>query len=1139
MSRDSKYLVTLGADSPQTICIWNWTTENKDPICEFTLSGERQKYVDFNASNSFELVTNGISSIYFYTWDFEEGIKQHTPIMNSKELIPSKIKYTYTIFIPNTQKALSATECGSIILWDNCELMNLSKKLDDGNKSAIKIMKLHNGPINVIDIINDKYFITGGEDGFIRIYDFQYRLYIWLEKINGGPVLSISFNKNRPGPSIVNSLNIPDFMILTKHAKILHIFNGEDDNTKKKMINTNDPALNINDSNMAISKYLEKNGKKTQIGSNAMNNIENLNDPNKNSPNYDIDKFITISKFPQFKIILEAQYEKVSSIQSHPLKPEIAIAGHSGLLQIYNYLTKELIIQRQFEIEEEKNDEKEKENEKNLSNLIKKKVFIKKINKIESIAYSNKGAWIAVGFTNGSIKIVDSIKLTDILMTPDQSLQICSVQKPITQFSWSLDDSILAAADEDNGVSIIKREEISFSKKNIDLDFKPAEIHGQCLSIFKDIMESNNNTKNYYMGDDTLQYEWNFIGRYQAHWKKIIKIIFIPSTPPRLLSLSQDRMIVEYDLENSSFIDGIKIKVKKQLEQTATPSALCLNNTRNEYNNNEDFFITANEDYKLKLFNSNTFLCRKTVMSPNYGSPINMMCILPIQNTHNKYLVYSTQNSIIGVLKLPLSGNPYDNLGVMAHSGEIVGLCCSKDGHYVFSSDSYDTAINMWSVNVEVLEAQNAIGGKGNEPFINLLDPRGRDSDIYKEMEDYFYYAQLRTQGEDCIRNRVIEKKIGISEVACILQAIGYYPSEQDIEDIKNEIKYSKVLETGDYIEYIEFEDLIRIYLNHRPAIDLTKKQIEDALTRTKQYEMPNVESDNEGDNDVYYMGETDTQEYLENFNFKASEEDETNIIKKLLKNNSSSQNSSKVNSTSSLNNENNENENNNKNDSSTNDTQTDTKSSDKGSNGKLSDDGDDKESSLDPPESKKKSENGTSSTTSGKSSRKGNDKRNKIMKEIMDNEDQTEARYITMKLNESERKKKMEKARQKREMIKSRENGKFSKSALLSMLQQNGESLSAELFNQYIDELLKDSQTKYKQLAEFFTLDEFVNDVLSFEEEPIPETLIEKLNNHSSIDNNNMTTKPSTMDSSLPQSSLDNWMNNTESDTESNYYYT
>ncbi|ORX47377.1 WD40 repeat-like protein [Piromyces finnis] len=1138
MSKDSKYLVTLGADSPQTLCIWDWTTESEEPICEFTLSGEKQKYVAFNSSNPFELVSNGSTTIFFYTWNFEEGIKQHKPIIGSKELITNKIKYTYTIFIPNTQKALSATECGSIILWDNCVLMNLSKKLEDGNKSAIKIMKLHNGPINIIDIINDKYFITGGEDGFIRIYDFQYRLYIWLENINAGPVLSISFNKNRPGPSIVNNFNIPDFMVLTKHAKILHVYNGENEETNKQNNNDiNSAKESNNNTNIPMEKKVQKN--QLEI-INASSNTGNLNDPNNtNGPNYDIDKFITISKFPQFKVILAAQYEKISAIESHPLKPEIAISGYSGLIQIYNYLTKELINQRLFEYEEEKKETKEKE--KGLSSIIKKKI-VKKVNKIESIAYSTKGTWIAIGFTNGSIKIVDSIKLTDIITTPDQTLQICSVQKPITQFAWSFDDSILAAADEDNGVAIVMREEINYNKKNINSDFKLVEIHGKCLSIFKDITENNNNTKDYYMGEEAKRYEWNFIGRYQSHWKKIIQILFMPSSPPRLLSLGQDRMIVEYDLENSSFVNGIKIKTKKQLEQTAVPSALCLNNTRNEYNNTEDFFITANEDYKLKLFNSNTFLCRKTVMSPNYGSPINKMCILPIQNTHQKYLAYSTQNSIIGVLKLPLSGNPYDNLGVMAHSGEIIGLCCSKDGHYVFSSDSNDTAINMWSVNVEVLEAQNAIGGKGNEPFINLLDPDGRDSAIYKEMEDYFYYAQLRTQGEDCIRNRIIEKKINISEVASILQAIGYYPSEQDIEDIKNEIKYSKVLETGDYVEYIEFEDLIRIYLNHRPSEDLTKQKIEEALRHSHEFEMPNIESEDDEENDIYYMGETDKQEYLENFKFKKMEENEASILKKILKSSSSS-NSSLVSKPLSKEDEENGVDDSNININGSRVSIQNNEYSENKSIAKINKES--KSSTIISDENSKKSISKLSSKS--RSIKKLHKKKGDKSSTDLDDEDQTEARYITMKKNENERKEKMEKARQMREMIKTRENGKFSKSALLSLLQQHGESLSAELFDQYIKELLKDNSTNYNQLAEFFTLDEFVESILSFEEELIPETRIEKLNheNEHEIPKTKNRTIATNSHSILPQmptydiNDYASWRNNTENDTEPYYVKT
>ncbi|OUM66001.1 hypothetical protein PIROE2DRAFT_69009 [Piromyces sp. E2] len=758
-------------------------------------------------------------------------------------------------------------------------------------------------------------------------------------------------------------------------------------------INNNISMMNVKDSNVTINSILEKNGQKTQFGNtNATNNIENLNDPNNNSPNYDIDKFITISKFPQFKTILETQYDKISAIESHPLKPEIAVSGHSGLLQIYNYLTKELIVQRLFEYEEEKKDEKEKDKDKGgLTNLIKKKVLVKKINKIESIAYSTNGTWIAVGFTNGSIKIVDSIKLSDILTTPDQSLQICSVHKPITQFSWSFDDSILAAADDDNGVAIIVREEVNYSKKNVNPNFKPVEIHGKCLSIYKDIMENNNNTKNYYMGDDTNKYEWNFIGRYQSHWKKII-----------------NRMIVEYDLENSSFINGIKIKVKKQLEQTSTPSALCINNTRNEYNNNEDFFITANNDYKLKLFNSNTFLCRKTVMSPNYGSPINKMCILPIQNIHQKYLAYSTQNSIIGVLKLPLSGNPYDNLGVMAHS----------------------------------------------------------------------------------------------------------------------------------------------VYLNHRPAVNLTKQQIDEALGRSHEFEMPNIESEEDEENDVYYMGETDKQEYLENFKFKKTEEDEASIIKKILKSSSTTSTSnsndsltSKSSSKDDISSTSKDEEKEDNTNANSNDSQTEAKES----NENTKDENNNSNNTSDhPSDDLKKSTNSISSSTNNKKPNNKNKINNNNNKEEinLDDEDQTEARYVTMKMNESERKEKMEKARQRREMLKSRDNGKFSRSALLSLLQQYGESLSAELFEQYINELLKDNSTNYKQLAEFFTLDEFIGNVLSFEEELIPETIIEKLNhNENIITNNNVTTTHTISTEShteLPQlstyeiGSRSEWMNDdNESDTE------
>jgi len=309
---------------------------------------------------------------------------------------------------------------------------------------------------------------------------------------------------------------------------------------------------------------------------------------------------------------------------------------------------------------------------------------------------------------------------------------------------------------------------------------------------------------------------------------------------------------------------------------------------------------------------------------------------------------------------------------------------------------------------------------------------------------------------------------------------------------------------------------------------------------------MPNIESDNDEDNDVYYLGETDKQEYLENFKFKKNEEDEASVIKKILKNSTTSvanSNDSLASKSSS------------KEDvSSTKDTRDEEETSN--SNNNISESSNDKSSTESKKDTKSLSDitsedtknSSISISKSSLSKKSKNVKANK--KEIeLDEEDQTEARYNTMKMNEKERKEKMEKARQRREMIRTKDNGKFSKSALLSLLQQYGESLSAELFEQYISELLKDNSSNYNQLEEFFTLDDFVSNVLSFEEELLPETRIEKLNRESNNDteitttNHTISTDSHSAQSQIPVYKIGShsaWMDNeNENDTEPYYVYT
>lgn len=48
-----------------------------------------------------------------------------------------------------------------------------------------------------------------------------------------------------------------------------------------------------------------------------------------------------------------------------------------------------------------------------------------------------------------------------------------------------------------------------------------------------------------------------------------------------------------------------------------------------------------------------------------------------------------------------------------------------------------------------------------------------------QELIDYFFYALLRTQGEDTTDERSTANVVPVTEVPNIMRALGYYPTEQ------------------------------------------------------------------------------------------------------------------------------------------------------------------------------------------------------------------------------------------------------------------------------------------------------------------------------------------------------------------------
>lgn len=227
-----------------------------------------------------------------------------------------------------------------------------------------------------------------------------------------------------------------------------------------------------------------------------------------------------------------------------------------------------------------------------------------------------------MGYKNGQLQICDSISLDDCLRQPFNYSK-----ETIEHIEFSDNCDYLATAESDFTVSLYKH--------------------------------------NYHNNSDSSEI-YTFVGRYRSHYKEIVGLIFgvnPDNGKTRLLSLGKDRVLVEYDIENSH-ADELLIKETVRIEQYAVPLAMAWHPAINK----ESFLLTVNDQWKYKMYNSVTKMCRKTLLSPTFGSLMKKILILPSEGgvTETRYMAYITQDKL-GIQKFPLTGNPFDSIALYAH----------------------------------------------------------------------------------------------------------------------------------------------------------------------------------------------------------------------------------------------------------------------------------------------------------------------------------------------------------------------------------------------------------------------------------------------------------------------------------------
>ncbi|TGZ62466.1 hypothetical protein CRM22_007426 [Opisthorchis felineus] len=403
---------------------------------------------------------------------------------------------------------------------------------------------------------------------------------------------------------------------------------------------------------------------------------------------------------------------------------------------------------------------------------------------IQTCCYNATGMNLAVGFVSGHLRILDSITLNDVIPEP-----FTYGRGAITHVDFDPFNQYCAYADSAFTTTLVSASSVP--------DKAP----------------------------------WAHVGRIRVHYRKITDLLFY-STPrdkqSRLFSIGEDRTLVEYDIHAATKND-FPMLARYRIEQMFTP--LCMSSLPPHYK--ESLILVSTGASKLKLFSTSSFNLRKLVAAYPTSIMFHKVKPLPSSESDSAHFLLCMSDERLSLVMLPLDGDPLKYTNIIAHpsgprgTGKASALAVSHDGRYVFTAGGPDTCIHMWGVNTKILEDRVKNSCEVKQRFYDLLTP-----EFLNELKDYFYYSMLRTQGLKCMDTRRTSFTIPTSEISFVMRAIGYYPSEDDIENIINEVKYSKFAETGFYTDEVDLDTFIQMYCNYRPYHGTTYKEICDAFDR-------------------------------------------------------------------------------------------------------------------------------------------------------------------------------------------------------------------------------------------------------------------------------------------------------------------
>ena len=203
----------------------------------------------------------------------------------------------------------------------------------------------------------------------------------------------------------------------------------------------------------------------------------------------------------------------------------------------------------------------------------------------------------------------------------------------------------------------------------------------------------------------------------------------------------------------------------------------------------------------------------------------------PSPPAHPKYLAFATADKVIGLIRLPLDGNPSSAVAIIAHCGRISHMEATRDCQRLLTAGDADLSLNVWRIDYDAL-AESPLLAPARRPspalFPALLEG-GAQGQLYRDLKDFFYYCQIRRKEENTTRAHKLDGRIPLKEIPNLMTSLGHYPTLREIENVQNEVRYSR-LHHDALAEDLDLETFVKLFVNHRPAYGLTADHVADSV---------------------------------------------------------------------------------------------------------------------------------------------------------------------------------------------------------------------------------------------------------------------------------------------------------------------